>query len=124
VAKVLHNTSFYLLLKHPNFGEIDTSQGSVATPLGCGGVFKYDFVTNFLLSLTAKKILKSVNTWQCYGQDYSVLFFDSQCIIRYDKKCLTQATKLTVSQLNLNKLKSTHEETEKKCYMLKHYCIK
>jgi len=32
----------------------DISQGSVATRLGCGGVFKYDFVTNFLLSLTVK----------------------------------------------------------------------
>jgi len=30
------------------------SQGSVATRLGCGGVFVYDFVTNFLLSLTVK----------------------------------------------------------------------
>jgi len=32
----------------------DISQGSVATRLGCGGVFVCDFVTNFLLSLTAK----------------------------------------------------------------------
>ena len=30
------------------------TQGSVATLLGCGGVFVYDFVTNFLLSLTVK----------------------------------------------------------------------
>jgi len=33
----------------------DISQGSVATRLGCGGVFVYDFVTNFLLSLTVWK---------------------------------------------------------------------
>ena len=39
---------------------IHISQGSVATRLGCGGVFVYDFVTNFLLS---------------YGQEFSVLFF-------------------------------------------------
>ena len=32
-----------------------TGQGSVATRLGCGGVFVYDFVTNFLLSLTVKE---------------------------------------------------------------------
>jgi len=31
----------------------DISYGSVATRLGCGGVFK--FVTNFLLSLTVKE---------------------------------------------------------------------
>ena len=30
-------------------------QGSVATRLGFGGVFKYGFVTNFLLSLKVKE---------------------------------------------------------------------
>ena len=43
-----------LLLKQCDFLIIDISQGSVATHLGCGGVFKCDFVTNFLLSLTVK----------------------------------------------------------------------
>jgi len=33
----------------------DISQGSVATHLGCGGVFKRDFVTNFLLSPRVKE---------------------------------------------------------------------
>ena len=33
---------------------IHISQGSVATHLGCGGVFVHDFVINFLLSLTVK----------------------------------------------------------------------
>ena len=32
----------------------DISQGSVVTRLGCGGVFKYEFVTNFLLSRIVK----------------------------------------------------------------------
>jgi len=32
------------------FLNTDISQGSVATCLGCGGVFVHDFVTNFLLS--------------------------------------------------------------------------
>ena len=46
------------------FLNIDISQGSVATRLGCDGVFfKYDFVANFLLSLAAKEFLKSVNIW-------------------------------------------------------------
>ena len=34
---------------------IHISQGSVVTRLGCGGVFVYDFVTNFLPSLTVKE---------------------------------------------------------------------
>ena len=53
----------------------DISQGSVATHLVLGGVFKYSFVTNFLLHLTFKKIWKSVNIWWSYGQEFGVLFF-------------------------------------------------
>jgi len=41
----------------------DISPGSAATRLGCGGVFVYDFVTNFLLSLTVKEFWKSANIW-------------------------------------------------------------
>ena len=59
---------------------MDISQGRVAIRLGYGGVFKYDFITNFLLSLTVKEIRKSVNIWRSYGPEYSV-FFDSQCIL-------------------------------------------
>jgi len=76
----LHNSLLHLLLKHRDFLNIDISQGSVATRLGCDGVFKYDFVTNFLLSLTEKEFRKSVNIWRSYGQEINVLFFDSQCI--------------------------------------------
>ena len=46
---------FVSLLKHCYFFNINISQSSVATRLGCGGVFKYDFVTNLLLSLTVKE---------------------------------------------------------------------
>jgi len=43
-------------------------------------VFVFDFVTNFLLSLTLKEFWKSVNIWWSYGQELGVLFFfDSQC---------------------------------------------
>jgi len=45
----------HFLLKNCDFLNTDISQGSVATRLGCGGVFKYDFVTNFLPSLTVKE---------------------------------------------------------------------
>ena len=44
----------------PFFG-IHISQGSVATRLGCGGVFVHDFATNFLQSLTVKEFWKSAN---------------------------------------------------------------
>ena len=39
------------------FLNTDILQGSVATRSGCGEVFVYDFITNFLLSLS-EKILK------------------------------------------------------------------
>ena len=42
-------------LKHRDYLNIDILQGSVATRLGCVGVFVYGFVTNFLLSLTVKE---------------------------------------------------------------------
>ena len=41
-------------LKIDDFLNTDISQGSVATRLGCGGVFVHDFVINFLLSLEEK----------------------------------------------------------------------
>jgi len=51
----LHNSLLHLFLKHRDFVNADISQGSVATLLGRGGVFKYDFVTSFLLTLTVKE---------------------------------------------------------------------
>jgi len=38
---VLHNSLLHLLLKNGDFLNTDISQGSVATRLGCGGVFIY-----------------------------------------------------------------------------------
>jgi len=51
----LANSLLHLLTKHRDFLNTDIAQGSVSTHLGCGGVFKHDFVTNFLLSLTVKE---------------------------------------------------------------------
>jgi len=59
----LHNSLLHLLLKNGDFLNTDISQGSVATRIWCGVVFVYDFVTNFLLSLTVKEFLKSANIW-------------------------------------------------------------
>jgi len=43
------------LLEHGHFWNIDISQGSVATQLRCGGIFKYEFVANLPLSLPVKE---------------------------------------------------------------------
>jgi len=57
------------------FSGIHISQGSVATYLRCGGIFKYEFVANLPMSLPVKEFWKSVNIWGSYGQEFSVLFF-------------------------------------------------
>ena len=77
----MRNRLLRLLLKNCNFLNIDISQSSVSTRLGCRGVFKYDFVTNLLLSLTVKEFRKSVNHRRNYGQEYSVLFFLTHSVL-------------------------------------------
>ena len=52
---MLHSSLLHLLLNNGDFLNTDISQGSVATRLGCGGVFVHGFVTNFLLSLKVKE---------------------------------------------------------------------
>jgi len=78
---VLHNSLLHLLLKNGDFLNTDISQGSVATRLGCGGVFMHHFVTNFLLSLTVKEFRKSVHIWRSYGQEFGVLFFLTRGVV-------------------------------------------
>jgi len=80
MAKSCITVCFTYSLRITIFLYIDISQGSVATRLGCDDVFKYDFVTNFLLSLTVKEFRKSVNIWRSFGQEYSVLFFLSHSV--------------------------------------------
>jgi len=70
----LHNSLLHLLLKNCDFLNTDISHGSVATHLVLDWVFKYSFVTNFLLNLTLKEFRKSVNIWGSYGQEFGVLF--------------------------------------------------
>ena len=68
-----------LTFEHCDFLNIDISQGSVATYLRYGGIFKHAFIANLPLTLPMKKFRKSVNIWGSYGQEFSVLFFDSLC---------------------------------------------
>ena len=63
---MLQNSLLHLLLKNFDLLNTDISQGSVATRLGYGRVFKY---INFPLSLTVKELRKSVNIWRSYGQE-------------------------------------------------------
>ena len=78
MGEVLHGSLLQLLFEH--FFNIDISQGSVATRLRCGGIFKYELVANLPVSLPVKEFWKSVNIWGSYGQEFGVLFFETQCI--------------------------------------------
>ena len=62
---------------YSQFSGIHISQGSVATYVRRGGIFQ--FVADVSLSMLAKEFWKSVNVWRSYGQEISVLFFDSRC---------------------------------------------
>ena len=75
VGEVLHGSLVQLLLEHCDFLHIDISQGSVATRLRCGGIFKYELVANLPLSLLVKDFWKLVNICGSYGQEFGVLFF-------------------------------------------------
>ena len=72
---MLHGCLLQVILEHGDFLNIDILQGSVATRLRCGAIFKYEFVANLPLSLSAKEFRKLVNTWGSYRQEFNVFFF-------------------------------------------------
>jgi len=53
----------------------EVSQGSVATRLRWDGILSDQCVIQSLLSMTVKEYWKSVNIFQSYGRESSVLFF-------------------------------------------------
>ena len=55
MGEVLHGSLLQLLLEHCDFLNIDISQGSVATYLRRGRIFKYEFVANLPVSLPVKE---------------------------------------------------------------------
>ena len=55
MGEVLHGSLLQLLLEHRDFLIIDISQGSVATRLSCGGIFKYELVANVPVSQPVKE---------------------------------------------------------------------
>jgi len=55
------------------FSDVHISQGSVATYLRSGGIFKCKFVANLPMSQSVKEFWKSVNICGSYGQEFSVV---------------------------------------------------
>ena len=53
----------------------DKSQDGTAKHLSCDGLRQ----TKLSFYLPVNEFLKSVNIWGSYGQEFSVLFFDSWC---------------------------------------------
>ena len=55
----------------------DKSQDSTAKHLSHDGLLHYKILSIIVL---VKEFLKSVNIWGSYGQKFSVLFFETQCM--------------------------------------------
>ena len=55
MGEVLHGSLHQLLLEHCDCLIIDISQGSVATSLRCGGIFKYELVANLPVNQPVKE---------------------------------------------------------------------
>ena len=92
------NRDFSLITTHishwRHFSDIHISQGSVATSLRCGWIFKHDFVDNLLPSPSAKEVWKAVNIWRSCEKEFGVLFFWlSVCIENLIFVCLLKLSK-------------------------------
>jgi len=73
--------SIQLLFEHCDFLNIDISQGSVATYLRCSGILNIRLLQIYYI-ICQRKNFKNRLTFgevMTYGQEFSVLFFDSQC---------------------------------------------
>ena len=66
-----------------DFSHINISQGSVATHLMHDGIFYYCLAKNFLASLPAKELWKSVSIWQRQRQKYSGTFFPDTVYVKW-----------------------------------------
>ena len=76
----MHDSLLHSGLERGNFLNTDISHGSAATHVRCDGIVNEDCVANLPINLSVKEFKKSANIWRSYGQDYSVLFFMTQCI--------------------------------------------
>jgi len=55
-------------------------QGSVATPLRCGGIVSNHLTLNFLQNPSVKECPKSVNIRQSYHENFDAPFFGTHCM--------------------------------------------
>jgi len=72
---------FWNTVNFVGFSVIHVSHGSVATYVRYGGMSIQRCIANFLLSLSVKEFLKSVNIWQSYCQSLGAWFFGTRCIV-------------------------------------------
>ena len=122
MGEVLHGSLLQLLLEHCDFLNIYISQGSVATRLRCGEIFKHELVANLPMSLPVKEFWKSVNISGSYGQEFGVLFFsETQCtlvrIIAYENHCWKRRCHRRIAQV-LNQSKKKLSIDEENCWNL------
>ena len=75
MGEVLHGSLLQLLLEHCDFLNIDISQGSVATRLRCGGIFKYELVANLPASLPVKEFENRLTFREVMGKSLVSCFF-------------------------------------------------
>ena len=65
------------------FSDIHISEGSVATFLKRGGIFKHQFVANLLQSLIVKNFENRIIIGEVMTKSLVSCFFDSQCMCVY-----------------------------------------
>ena len=66
------------------FGDINVSQGSVATYARCDGIFNIHLTANLATNPPVKKILKSVKIWYNYGHEsVAPLFWPTLYIVYF-----------------------------------------
>jgi len=61
------------------FSDIHISQGSVATYLKRGGIFKHEFVANLLPSPIVKNFENRITVGEVMAKSLVSCFFDSRC---------------------------------------------
>ena len=75
MGEVLHGSLLQLLLEHCDFLITDISQGSVATRLRCGGIFKYELVANLPVSQPWKNFENRLTFGEVMGKSLVSCFF-------------------------------------------------
>ena len=77
MGELLHGSLLPLLLEHCDYLNIDISQGSVATRLRRGGIFKYELVANLLASLPVKEFWNRLTFGEVMGKSLVSCFFET-----------------------------------------------